>query len=394
MKTAINNATIFDGNETMLQNGSILFDESGILQISRAPFSADRVIDGKDKTVMPGLIDCHVHLGHGLSEKNDGFISAAALTAFQARDLWQYGITTVRNCGSAGNVDIYVRDLIDQNIIKGVRIIACGKAICITGGHAWSMSYECDTVDEVRKAARMQLRMRANHIKLIATGGMGTKGSIPNASQLTEEQMRAAVEEAQVVGAFTTAHCTGLEGARRAIRAGVHSIEHIQLDQDTAELMKEHGSYYCPTIITRYNIINCTDPEFIWLKAKASPGDLERKEKALRLCKKLGVTICAGTDSGVSTLTPLGESLSDELRIYTEYGLTNMEALRAANKNAAEMLCIDGQTGTLEEKKDADIAVFHGNPLIDMKALKNVYMTFQRGELCYANPAGLCDGSK
>lgn len=385
MKTAIQNARIFDGDETVIEKGTVLFDETGILEVSRQALPGDTVIDGTGKTVTPGLIDCHIHLGFGLPDDNCGPLQAAALAARQVDELRRFGITTARNCGTPDDVDLYIRNLIRQGAITGVRLLACGRGISITGGHGWRFSHECDTPEEARKAARVQLRQQADHVKVFATGGMGTKGSIPNAPQLTEAQMRVVAEEAAMVGAFTTAHCTGLEGAQRAIRAGIRSIEHAQLDEETAQMMKEYGAFYCPTIITRYNIIHCTLPEFMWMKAKSNPGDLERKERALRLCKQYDIPICAGTDSGFGVLVPLGASLADELRIYTEYGLTNMEALRTATKNASILLQLDHLIGTLEPGKAADLAVFEGNPLEIIGDLKKVSTTFQGGILSYCS---------
>jgi imidazolonepropionase-like amidohydrolase len=381
MKTAIYNSRIFDGNSTVLENASILFDETGILEIAKGQLTGDISIDGTGKTVTPGLIDCHVHLGGSMQEADP--VAVAAICAVQVQELWKYGITTVRTCGTQENIDIKIRTMVNEGKIPGVRILASGRGICITGGHGWFFGIECDTVDEVRKAAREQIKQTADVIKLFATGGMGTRNSVPNATQLSEAQMRVAVEEAEKVGILTCAHCTGLEGAKNAIRAGVRSIEHAQLDRDTAELMRAHGTFYCPTIVTRYNILNTTLPEYQWMRQKADPADLDRKKKALMLCKELGITICCGTDAGPSALTPLGVSTSTELEIYAAYGLTPIEALRTAMYNASVMLKIDHLTGMLKAGKCADIAVWDGNPLADMKALKSIHMTFQNGRLCF-----------
>jgi len=236
-------------------------------------------------------------------------------------------------------------------------------------------------VDEVRKAAREQIKQTADVIKLFATGGMGTRNSIPNVAQLTEDQMRAAVEEAGKVGILTSAHCTGLEGAQNAIRAGVRSVEHAQLDRETAELMKQHGTFYCPTIVTRYNILHTELPEFQWVRKKASPADLERKRRALELCLELGVPICCGTDAGPNVLTPIGPSIATELKLYVDYGLSPMEALRTAMIQAAVMLRIHERTGTLQVGKCADLVLWNGNPMSDIRALESPVMTFQNGIL-------------
>ncbi len=385
MKTLIKNATIFDGDSSVLQNASVLFDETGILAVYKndeagiAP--ADKVVDGTGKYVIPGLIDCHVHMQEGFGEGSA--VSAGATASFLAGEVLRYGVTTIRSCGNGFDADIEVRDLINKGVIKGARILASGKGICITGGHGWPMSYECDTEAEVLKAAREQIKKKADVIKLLATGGMGTKGSNPNVAQLTEGQMRVAVQEAESLNLLTAAHCTGLEGAVRAIRAGVRSIEHARLDRPSAELMKEYGAYYCPTIITRYNILHTNDPELAWLKRKANPQDLVEKERAIRLCLELDIPVCASTDSGTGPLCPLGPSTAQELAIYVEYGMTPMQALRSANKTAAEMLRLENEIGMIEVGKCADLLLLDKNPLDDIHNLETLQCTYHNGVLVY-----------
>lgn len=384
MRTRIRSVRVFDGNRLWEETADVLFDESGILADANGP--ADVEVDGTGKTLLPGLIDGHVHMGASGMEPPSteaGVIAMGALLGTQAQALWQYGITTVRNCGTGKNADLAVRNAIREQKIPGVRIFGCGRVLSITGGHAWPMAIECDTVDEIRKAARLQLREGADFVKLMATGGMGTKGSVPNAPQLTEEQMRTAVEEATMVGKFAAAHCTGLEGAKRAIRAGVRIIEHAQLDEQTAAMMAQAGAVYCPTIVTRYNILHTEDPRFQWMRAKANPGDLVRKRKALNLCREMGIPVIAGTDAGPNPMTPLGSSLWRELGIYCEYGMSPMEALHAATAGAASVLGIDGETGSVRPGLCADLALFDGDPTADISQLNTLCCTWQGGILRY-----------
>ena len=384
MRTRIRNVRVFDGDRLWEKTADVLFDESGIRADDAGP--ADVEVDATGKTLLPGLIDGHVHMGMSGMEPpatEAGVIAMGALLAAQAQALWQYGITTVRNCGTGKNGDLAVRNAIREQKIPGVRIVGCGRVLSITGGHGWPMAIECDSVDEIRKAARLQLREGADFVKLMATGGMGTKGSVPNAPQLTEEQMRTAVEEAALVGKFTAAHCTGLEGAQRAIRAGVHIIEHAQLDEETAAMMAQSGAVYCPTIVTRYNILHTEDPKFQWMRAKANPGDLVRKKKALNLCKSMGIPVIAGTDAGPNPLTPLGSSLWRELGIYCEFGMTPVEALHAATAGAASVLGIDGETGSVRPGLCADLTLYDGDPTGDIGQLNTLCCTWQGGILRY-----------
>lgn len=387
MRTQIRNVRVIDGNGSVLENANILFDESGILDISKDELPAESVIDGTGSSVLPGLIDSHVHLGIGaLGESVPDEVQGAAMVN-QFRTFLQYGVTTVRNMSTAHDCDIKMRDLLKTGYLKGPRVMACGRGISITGGHGWMNNYEADTPEEAVKAARKVIYHDADHIKMFATGGMGTKGSIPNAPQLSEEQMRAIVREAERVGLPTAAHCTGIEGAQRAIRAGVRSIEHIQMDETTAKMMKEYGCYYCPTIVTRYNIIHSTEPEYEFMRRKASPKDLERKEKAIRYCLEYHIPICTGTDS-IGTvkndgLTRMGESIHTEMEIYHEYGMTNMQVIESTTRIPAEMMKIDDLTGTLDKGKCADLILVEGNPLDDLRVLRKLLLTVRGGEILY-----------
>lgn len=392
MKTWIKNARVIDGLGQAWERASVLFDETGILDIVQKGEieigEGQHCIDGTGKTLLPGLIDCHIHLGAGGLEEEVSETVMGAAIVLQLKSCAKYGITTVRNMGTNYDSDVKIRNLIHSGYIKGPRIIACGRGITITGGHAWTMSYECDSTEEVRKAVRNSIKNGVDFIKLFATGGMGTKGSIPNSPQLTQEQMLVACEEAKRAGLFAAAHCTGIEGAQRAIRAGVRSIEHLQLDEATAQMMYEYKTYYCPTIINRYNIIHCTDPGWQWLRNKSNPVDLDRKKKALQLCKAYQIPICASTDAFENSadgrsLTPIGKSLVDELELYTAYGLSAMDAILTATKNASEMLQISQETGTIVLGKCADLLLVHGNPLENIGDLRRVSMTYQGGRLLY-----------
>ncbi len=390
MRQAIVHARILRETGQVTENGYVVFDESGILELGEGEYRGedlDEKIDGEGKTLMPGLIDCHVHLGYGGLSPDTPEVEQGMAIAMQMREFLKYGITTVRSMGTKDDCDIKMRNLIASGYLTGPRIIASGQGMCITGGHGWPMNYECDTPDEAKKAARKAIYAGADILKMFATGGMATKGSIPNAPQMSEEQMRAVCREADRTGLLTGAHCTGIEGAQRAIRAGVRSIEHIPMDEETARMMKEHGCYYCPTIVTRYNIIHSTEPEYEHMRKKASPQDLEKKKAAIGLCLKYGIPICASTDSMGSLkndgLTKMGESLVTELNIYHEYGLTNLQAIQSATSTAAEMLRLDQVTGRMKEGLQADLILVDGKPDEDLNALRNISMTVRGGTVLY-----------
>lgn len=392
MKIAIQHTNLFDGLGQVLPNTSLLFDETGILQVGGEMPAADVVLDGRGKTVTPGLFDCHVHLGmdwrvSSMGQNDMGRPEeVAAVIGHQLRKVWQYGITTLRNCGTMQNVDILVRNLVRRQVISGARVIACGRPISITGGHAWAMAHQCDTPAEVQKAARVQIREGADMIKLFSTGGVMTPGSVPNAPQLTEEQMRAAVKEAEALGLLSAAHATGLAGAKNAVRAGVRSIEHVMVDDELAQMMKEQGSWYVSTIAARYAIVHSTHPALEYARKKCRPEDIDRMLEALRCCKRHGVPIAAGTDAADDLQQQIGPSLFTELSLYQKAGYTPIEILRAATGDAARMCRLEEVTGSLRAGLAADLAVFAGDPTQELGCLREPLMTFQGGQLVYQKP--------
>lgn len=166
---------------------------------------------------------------------------------------------------------------------------------------------------------------------------------------------------------------------RTASRAGVNIIEHAQLDEPTAEALARSGAAWCPTIVTRYSILHTTDPAYQWMRAKADPGDLVRKQKALMLCKEYGIPVIAGTDAGPNAMVRLGEALWTELGIYQEYGMTAQEVLHACTAGAAEILRIGETTGSVRTGLAADLALFEGDVTADVTAVKTLCRVWQGG---------------
>ena len=364
INTALIHVRLLRETGEVTENGYILFDEKEILKLGTGEPVLEHtgettIIDGEGKTLMPGLIDCHVHLGYRNMSTDVPEIEQGIAMTMQMKEFLKHGITTIRSMATKDNCDIKIRNLVATGYLTGPRIVASGQGICITGGHGWPMNYECDTPDEAKKAARKAIYAGADVLKMFATGGMATKGSIPNAPQLSEEQMR----------------------------AGVRSIEHVPLDEETAKMMKAHGCYYCPTIVTRYNIIHSTEPEYEYMRKKANPQDLEKKKKALQLCLKYNIPICASTDALGSLknngLTKMGESLATELAIYHEYGLTNIQAIQSATSTAAKMLRLERETGSLKEGLKADLILVDGKPDENLNDLRNISMTIKGGNVLY-----------
>lgn len=389
MGIAIKNVRIIDGNGSCIENGYIVFDENGIAAVSEKPLTAEKEIDGTGKTVMPGLIDSHVHLG--MLSVPDGFeivardreTEVAAKACGQCQELLKFGITTVRNMGTKFDADIYLRNMIEDGLVTGPRIVASGSVVAITGGHGYHIARECDTVEEALRATRTLIKNGAQVIKCMATGGVLTKGSVVGAQQLSYEQMSAIAEEAKRTGRITGAHCIGYEGTKSAILAGIDTIEHgYMLDEALIELMAERGTYFSPTLIASRAIATSDDPApyAVELRKKIAPiaeGHIVALEKAI----KAGLTIVAGTDCG-TPWNPVSR-LVDELDWYVKCGMSNMAALISATKNPAKMLKISQLTGTLEKGKAADLVMLNGNPLENIRAVADVERTYRNGHLVY-----------
>ena len=220
------------------------------------------VIDLAGKTLLPGLIDAHVHLCFepGPDPVTTLVAESEATTALTAARnaavTLRSGVTTIRDLGGKNFIDLDIRDAIAKGKIPGPRMLAGGQFICMTGGHGWQMGYEVDSPAEARKAARVQLKQGVDVVKIMATGGVMTAGVEPGSPQLTEEEMRAAIIEAHKGGRKTATHAQGTTGIQNAIRAGIDSVEHgIFLDEKTVEMMLERDVYLSATLVAPHWIV-------------------------------------------------------------------------------------------------------------------------------------------
>ncbi len=348
-------------------------------------------IDLNGGMLLPGLIDCHVHLTmDGSPDPMTKFMAQSIpentlCTADNAKRTLMAGITTVRDLGGANGVDLTVRDAVKSGLIQGPRVVAAAQVICMTGGHGWQLGgREADGPDEVRKAAREQIKAGADVIKLMATGGVLTPGVEPGSAQLTEEELRAGIEEAHKAGRKTATHAQGAQGILNALKAGIDSIEHgFFLTDEIVELMIKQGTAFIPTISALFHILRGGReggvPEFAMVKTEAVKGD---HEKSIALAKKAGVTIGMGTDAG--TPFNLHGNNAWELELMVELGFSPAEALCAATGAAARVLGLEDSLGTVEKGKLADLIVVDGDPLADvgiLKAGRAVRLVMQGGNI-------------
>lgn len=379
-------------------NGLILIEGRSIREVGaagdfRVPKDAE-VIDASDKTVMPGLFDCHLHLfgmntddwlQWQLEPPSLGLIRAVA----DVRRLLEAGYTTVRDC--AGMNGIFLRRAIEEGSVRGPRILAAGLMLTQTFGagdpdylpHEWvdyrktqrdfqTYSLICDGVAECVQAARFVLRQGADFIKICATGGVLSKGNKPHFVQFTRDEIRAIVEEARHTGKFVAAHSMGTEGIKNAIVSGVRTIDHAWYpDDECISLAKENKTIFVPTLSWDLQII--TKGEEGGYSSWAIEKEREAwKERIKRIAKAhaKGVTMASGTDFSGSPLTPMGTNAMELELLVKHCNYSPMEAIVAATANGARACGLEHATGKLEAGKLADLIVVDGQPDRDVGVLR------------------------
>ena len=406
--TVIHAGLLIDGESSVPSSEMSIVIEGSIIESIEVGFitpdSDDKYIDLSGYTVLPGLIDMHVHLGseynkNSFQEKitlNSGDYAIRAVA--NAEKTLKAGFTTVRNLGDSDGVTISLRNAIKKGIVSGPRIFSSGTTIASSGGHGDSTnslnkSLTSDpgpargivnNVDDASKAVRYRYKEGADLIKITATGGVLSNAKHSQNPQLTEEEITRIVNIANDYGFKVAAHAHGAEGIKRAVRSGVHSIEHGSLmDAEGMKLMRERGTYYVPTIIAG-----------LWVSEKAKEKDFFPelvRPKAAEIGPKIkdtfgrayqaGVKIAFGTDTGVSEH---GKNAA-EFRHMVEAGMPPMKAIQSATLEAAKLLGEQHNLGSLIRGKTADIIAVSGNPLEDISILEEVDFVMKEGEV-YKSP--------
>ena len=353
-------------------------------------------------TLLPGLIDCHAHLvgeednGHGYTELLTRTGAQEAMTGVRnARDTLRAGFTSVRDVGTyRAFVDVALRDAIDAGWTPGPRMMVAGAYISCTGGGGDISGLApdaepmvppelrvgvVDTVDDVRRAVRRILYGGADLIKLIATGAVMSDNGNPGVPEMTEEQIRAAVEEASLHGAHVAAHAHGAEGIKRAIRGGVHSIEHGSLmDDEGVAMMAEHGTWLVADIYDGDWIAEIGRRDGWKADVLRKNDETTLAQRAMfETCVNAGVRIAFGTDSGIY---PHGTN-ARQLAYHVRHGQTALEAIRAATLKAAELMGWSDRVGRIEPGLYADLVAVPGDPTDDVRLLESVPFVMKGGDV-------------
>ena len=378
---ALRSVHLIDGRGGARERMTVLIQGNRIAAVGpdrEIPVPRDAEVPAvRGMAVLPGLIDCHVHLCLGAEAdvvaamENDPPALTTLKASRFARHTVEAGFTTVRDVGCRDHSIFALKQAIAQGLLPGPRIAAAGLAICMTGGHARFIGREADGPVEVVRAVREQVAAGAEVIKFIASGGVLTPGTSPECAQMTPEELAAGMAEARRAGRRVAAHAHGAEGMKNAIKAGTHSIEHATLmDEEAAGLMREYGVFMVPTLSALATTagcgLACGIPASALTKAKSMQA---RHEASFKKAATAGIAIALGTDAG----TPFnyhGEN-AQELERMVALGMTPAEAIVSATSAAAALLGLDNTLGTIEPGKEADLLVIDGNPLKRVSLLRN-----------------------
>ena len=380
----------------IVDNGRIIEVRDGIVAPTEPGAS---IVDLKDKTVLPGLIDSHVHLSSdrgGEADLLSWVREESQMHALEAQ--WngmktlRAGFTTVRNLGDDG-ATLALREAVKRGWVRGPRIVDAGNSISTTGGHMDGRGglndelvahlpnpeYLCDSVESCRRVVRRQIDRGADVIKFATTGGVNSGTGL--ATRMFDDEAKALIDTAHAYGRKVAVHAHGADGIKLAVRAGADSIEHgTVMDDEIIKMMKAKGIYYVPTLSTVNGYLErlAKDPN-------AYAPDVRKQidwrigitGQSLLKAYPAGVKIAYGTDAGVSKH---GRN-ADEFELLVKFGMPPVEALKAATINAADLLGLASEVGTIEAGKSADIIAVSGDPLSDVTVLKHVDFVMARGDV-------------
>jgi imidazolonepropionase-like amidohydrolase len=379
---ALTNACLLDGTGApALEGATIVVAGSRIREVSSGPPPAGAdVLDVEGRTLLPGLIDVHVHLSSldlpGLAPGLEPYGLALA-----ARRMLDGGITTVRDLGSYGRSLFELRDAIAAGLCPGPRLVLCGQIVAATspGGRAFPGMYrEADGPDEMRKAVREQIRQGADFVKVMSTGALTVADEDVGPAQVTREELDAVVDESHRLGLAVASHAEGADGIRLSVAAGVDTLEHGETGHEAPEAlaaMAERGMILVPTLCV-FDYVAASGAFPAWMQERAKRLG-ESARRTVQAALRAGVPMAMGADAG-----PHGEN-ARELVLLADAGLTAEEGIVAATGTAARACGLTGETGTVEVGKAADLLVLEGDPLRDLRLILDpdrIWLVLRDGE--------------
>jgi imidazolonepropionase-like amidohydrolase len=402
MQTVITADRLFDGTgDPPIERAALVIEDGRITAVGeqgRVNVPTDNVerVDYPGCTLLPGLIDSHVHLV--FSAGNDPVADLLAdddralllRAVHNAQTALRAGVTTVKDLGGRGGVTLALRDAILSGVLPGPRILAAGPPVTTTGGHCYWLGGEADNADELRRIVRRLHREGVDLIKVMSSGGRMTVGSNVCAAQFSVEELQALVAEARRLNKTVAAHGHGAAGIRNAVAAGVNVVEHcswisgesgaeVDYDERVAAKMAEQGTFFDPTLSPAASRAN-VDPGLLTASQREARAARPRIYEAHRRSVELGVEVAAGTDAGVSH-TPLDSMPKELIHLNQLVGLSPAKAIRAATYNAARATKMEHEIGSLRVGLRADLIVVPGNPLDDLSLVQNTKAVYRDGRL-------------
>lgn len=388
----LTNARLFDGTGLPVRDAaSVTITDGYIEEVSGTSNTPDgaMVIDLEGRFLMPGLIDCHTHLtintepvvAEGEEALRPGVVGH--IVAANLRDTLAMGITTVREVGAHGDTVFEVRQAARHGAFRIPRLLISGRLVGTTSpqaSHFRDMYREADGADEMRKAAREQIRAGADFVKIMTTGARSVEWENPGPAQMTREEVAAVVDEAHRLGYRVAAHCEGLDGTRLAIEEGVDTIEHgfyLHQEPELLDQLAARGGVLVPTLTFLHDVAEDTDDQWSHHLVERGAYNVEEAYRTLAAAITAGVPIAMGYDSAPERLA------AAELKFMVEAGMSSSEALRAATSTAAYAIGLDDLIGTVEPGKLADLVVVEGDPLDDIGVLtveERIHLVIQGGE--------------
>ncbi len=386
-KLYIHAQTLIDGiSDAPKKDQLIIIEDDKIIQIEEYHEINEDVIHAN--VVTPGFFNCHVHILYPVGFKFDTQFSLMEKAFYAQKHCKEYlesGVTFIRIVGTEENYDLQIKEAIENHVIEGPHMYCAGKVICMTGGHGWQEGIEADGKDACLKAVRTQLRSGVDLIKIMATGGVMTKGVEPGNAQFTVDEMKVMIEEAHKAGRKTATHAQGLQGIKNALYAGIDSIEHgCFLDDECLERMKEQNTFLVPTLCAPQCIIdkgveNGVAQYMVDKTLKVKDAHVESVKKAY----EKGIPIALGTDAG----TPFNyhNNTAYEMELLARLNIPNMDILKMATINSARCVGVEKDYGSIEVGKQADLVCLNENPLENISNVRKINRVIQSGKIVVDN---------